>query len=133
MNDILIVDDDPNILPALSSFIRDKQFTVRTCSSLSQAKEKLKDKIPDGILVDLVLPDGSGLDLVDILSSEATQIIIMTGFPSLDSAIAGVRSKAVDYLVKPIELNRLRLWLIGLNNSQKNEGTGLQVRDMVLR
>lgn len=118
MSDILIVDDDENILPVLSKFISKKDFTVRTCRTLSQAKQSLAEKLPDGVLVDLVLPDGSGLDLVDVLKSEATQIIIMTGHPSLDSAIAGVRGNAIDYLVKPIELERLNLWLSGLNTSK---------------
>lgn len=118
MSDILIVDDDSNILPVLTDVFNRKDFAVRTCSSLHQAQHELSQKIPDGLLVDLVLPDGSGLELVERLKCESTQIIIMTGYPTLDSAIAGVRSNAVDYLVKPIELDRLRSWLDKLKTLQ---------------
>lgn len=115
MPDILIVDDDPVILPTLQEYLGKREVTVRISSSLMQAREEIAKKIPDGLLVDLVLPDGSGLELVDELKNEATQIIIMTGFPSIETAIAGVRVNAVDYLVKPLELARLRTWLEGFS------------------
>ncbi len=126
MLDILIVDDDAHILPALTKFISKKECNVRTCNTLSQAKEFISAQVPDGVLVDLVLPDGNGMELVDLLNDEASQIIIMTGYPSMDSAIAGVRSKAVDYLIKPIELERLKLWLNGLNEERSKQGFSRQ-------
>jgi DNA-binding NtrC family response regulator len=115
MPDILIVDDDPVILPTLQEYLGKREVTVRVSSSLEQAREEIAKKIPDGLLVDLVLPDGSGLELVDELKNEATQIIIMTGFPSVETAIAGIRVNAVDYLIKPLELARLRTWLDGFS------------------
>jgi DNA-binding NtrC family response regulator len=114
MIDILIVDDDKDILPALTKLLKRDCLQIRTAESVHKAKEEIKKKIPDGLIVDLILADGSGLELIDILQNDATQIIIMTGFPTLDTAIVGLRSKAVDYLVKPIEMERLRNWLDGL-------------------
>jgi DNA-binding NtrC family response regulator len=114
MPDILVVDDDPLILPLLKQYLSNKNFTVRATASLQEARKELARKLPDGLLIDIRLPDGSGLELVEELKDSPTQIIIMTGFPSLESAIAGVRGNAVDYLMKPIELPRLQNWLNGL-------------------
>jgi two-component system, NtrC family, response regulator AtoC len=115
MPDILVVDDDPLILPVLKEYLCKKNFTVRVTASLLEARRELARKIPDGLLVDLGLPDGSGIELVEELKNTPTQIIIMTGTPSLETAIAGVRWNAVDYLVKPIELPRLQNWLEGFD------------------
>ena len=124
MLDILIVDDDQAIVSALNEMLTKRGASVRAASSLAGAKEELSKKIPDGLLVDLVLPDGSGLDLTRFLQREATQYIIMTGHPSLNSAIEGVRNNADDYLIKPIELNRLKIWLDGLVSNEDKESAG---------
>lgn len=114
MLDILVIDDDPVMLLTLKEYFCKRSFNVRTSASLLEARSEIAKKMPDGLLVDLVLPDGSGLELINDLSNTPAQIIIMTGFPSVDTAIASVRGNAVDYLVKPVELGRLQNWLQGL-------------------
>lgn len=128
MPDVLIVDDDPVILPTLKEYLGNRNIAVRTAATLSDARTELAKKLPDGLLVDLVLPDGSGLELVDLLKNDPVQIIIMTGFPSLDTAIASVRSNAIDYLVKPIQLGRLRSWLSGLGGEDAKTQTPVAVK-----
>lgn len=128
--DIMIVDDDPNLFPALEKILGAMDVTVRTSVSIEDAKQQLQVKIPDGLLIDLVLPDGSGLELVDFLKEEDTQIIIMTGYPSLDSAISGLRSNAVDYLIKPLEIARVRAWVKRLQSEhQLSAGMPENVRE----
>jgi DNA-binding NtrC family response regulator len=64
---------------------------------------------PDVLLTDLLLPDGQGIDLVeDLESRNSTQVVVMTGHASVESAVEALRAGATDYLVKPIDVERLR-------------------------
>jgi len=61
------------------------------------------------VLTDLVLPDGQGIELVDTLGAgAATELVVITGHASMESAIEALRAGATDYLVKPIDVERLR-------------------------
>lgn len=108
MADVLIVDDDNNFTPALAEYIRREGFSVRTARSVEDARVALSRSLPDAVLIDLVLPDGSGLDIVDELEESATNVILVTGHPSVPTAVAGLRAGVMDYLVKPVDFQRLR-------------------------
>jgi DNA-binding NtrC family response regulator len=104
----LIVDDDPVALDSLAELVADEGFTTSTAGTLAEAREHLRDT-PDVVLLDLVLPDGNGMDLFeDISARRSTQIILITGHASLETSIEALRLGAADYLVKPINVAHLR-------------------------
>ncbi|QSN60512.1 sigma-54 dependent transcriptional regulator [Caballeronia sp. M1242] len=108
----LIVEDDPNSLSGLSAILSADGFSVDTATTLAEARSALTRFIPDVVLIDLNLPDGSGLDLLPSLPSQppdgALPVIVMTGNATVESAIEGLRHGIWDYLLKPVNIPRLR-------------------------
>src|SRR6201996_8990172 len=108
----LIVEDDPNSLSGLSAILAADGFSVATATTLAEARAALTRFIPDVVLVDLNLPDGSGLDLLQHLPTQppggALPVIVMTGNATVESAIEGLRHGIWDYLLKPVNIPRLR-------------------------
>ena len=105
----LIVEDDPETLAWLTQLAKQEGFTTATADSLRAARIQLTRLVPDILLSDLLLPDGQGIELVaDLESREATEFVLLTGHASVESAIDALRVGATDYLVKPIDVDRLR-------------------------
>lgn len=108
----LIVEDDPNSLSGLSAILSADGFSVDTAATLAEARAALSRVIPDVVLVDLNLPDGGGLDLLHHLPAQppggALPVIVMTGNATVESAIEGLRHGIWDYLLKPVNIPRLR-------------------------
>ncbi|CAH2773984.1 MAG: Response regulator containing CheY-like receiver, AAA-type ATPase, and DNA-binding domains [uncultured Paraburkholderia sp.] len=108
----LIVEDDPNSLSGLSAILAADGFSVDTATTIAEARAALTRFIPDVVLVDLNLPDGSGLDLLQHLPAhppgDALPVIVMTGNATVESAIEGLRHGIWDYLLKPVNIPRLR-------------------------
>jgi diguanylate cyclase (GGDEF)-like protein len=99
---ILLVDDDPDILRSLTRFLTGQGYTVAAAATGREALTTLQEEeIPLAIL-DLMLPDASGLDLLAHVrqNSPDTEVILFTGLGALDSAIQALRLGAYDYLVK---------------------------------
>jgi two-component system, NtrC family, response regulator AtoC len=105
----LIVDDDPDIVDLLQEVARMEGFTVARAYCLREARIELGRQRPDVLLTDLRLPDGQGIELVNELDNpEATEVIVVTGHATVDSAVAALRAGASDYLVKPAEVERVQ-------------------------
>jgi two-component system response regulator AtoC len=106
---LLLVDDDPEALEWLSELAKAEGFSVAQADSLRAARIHLSRLQPDVLLTDLQLPDGQGIDLVkDLESRESTEVILITGHASVESAVQALRLGASDYLVKPVDVERLR-------------------------
>ena len=109
MPHILIVDDDSNTRAALNELIAAEGFTVALAADLREATIQLGRQTPDAILSDLRLPDGSGMDLLRTVDGRSgVELILMTGHASVDSAVEALRLGIADYLVKPINIQRLK-------------------------
>jgi len=109
MADALLVDDDVSFQAALAELVRAEGFSVETAALKSKARTYLSEHMPDLALVDLKLPDGSGLELLrEIDSQVATEIVLITGNATVDSAVEALRSGASDYLIKPVDIPRLK-------------------------
>jgi two-component system response regulator AtoC len=109
MPHVLLVDDDAETLAWLTELARQEGFTTAVAESLREARIQLTRLQPDILLSDLLLPDGRGIELVaDLESREVTDFILMTGHASVESAIDALRAGASDYLVKPVDIDRLR-------------------------
>lgn len=111
----LAVDDDPNFLSALAELIEGQGFTTNTASTLRDARQQVSRRVPDVALVDLYLPDGSGIDLLkDLEGGAETEVVLMTGHADVESAVQALRLGASDYLTKPLDIGRLKSILAGV-------------------
>ncbi|HTT01383.1 MAG TPA: sigma-54 dependent transcriptional regulator [Steroidobacteraceae bacterium] len=105
----LIVDDDADVVEWLQEVARMEGFTVARAHSLRDARIELGRQHPDVLLTDLRLPDGEGIELVrELEKPDATEVIVVTGHATVDSAVAALRAGASDYLVKPADLERVQ-------------------------
>jgi two-component system, NtrC family, response regulator AtoC len=112
MPHVLIVDDDVNTREALAAITVEEGFTTAVAGSLRDAQAQIVHQRPDVVLIDLKLPDGSGMDLFnDIESRSTTEIVLMTGHASVETAVEALRLGAADYLTKPINFRRLKALL----------------------
>src|SRR5215212_1940017 len=109
MPHLLIVDDDPEALEWLTELAKGEGFTVSQADSLRAARIHMSRLQPDVLLTDLQLPDGQGIELVnDLETKETTEVVLITGHASVESAVQALRLGATDYMVKPVDVERLR-------------------------
>jgi len=105
----LLVDDNPDSLDALSSVVEREGFAVEGVGTLADAREAVLRSLPDVILLDLKLPDGDGMELLEhIDASNRPDVVLITGHASVDTAVMALRERVADYLVKPVDLGRLK-------------------------
>ncbi len=106
---VLVVDDDADFRASILALCAREDFATAEAHTLEEAKGVAKRIRPDVILLDLVLPDGRGLDLLDEGDlAERTEFVVMTGYADTESAIAALREGALDYLPKPVDRPRLQ-------------------------
>lgn len=116
----LAVDDDPNFLSALAELIEGQGFTTNTALNLRDARAQVSNRTPDVALVDLYLPDGSGIDLLkDLELGSTTEVVLMTGHADVESAVQALRLGASDYLTKPLDIGRLKSILANVASVQQ--------------
>src|SRR5438105_14454670 len=109
MPHLLLVDDDPEAVEWLSELAKAEGFTVATADSLRAARIHMSRLQPDVMLTDLQLPDGKGVELVsDLESRDSTEVVLITGHASVESAVEALRLGATDYLAKPVDVERLK-------------------------
>ncbi len=109
---ILIVDDEERILRALGRALRGEGHDVVEAGGGLAAKRLLAERVFDVVVVDNVMPDLTGLDVVRDLTQQAVpgerpQIVLMTAHATVESAIEAMKLGALDYLQKPFEIDEL--------------------------
>ena len=106
---ILIVEDEQALLETLKQFLEKENFTVETASDYREGLMKISDYEYDCLLLDITLPDGNGLKLLEELkrADKPTPVIILSAKDSTDDKIHGLDLGADDYLVKPFDLAEL--------------------------
>ncbi len=107
---VLVVDDDPSVLAMLGRVARREGYDVITCTGGQQALGRMSEERVDLVLVDLMMPDVGGLDVIRALREidRSCHVVIMSGQATIDSAVEAVKLGARDYLTKPFDLHRLR-------------------------
>lgn len=107
--DILLIEDDPDLREEVATFLRYSSFAVRECAGVTQAASAIRERRPDAALIDVLLPDGSGLALLPILRSEAPQCVnfMLSARFELQLKLDAYRQGADNYLVKPIDPREL--------------------------
>jgi len=105
----LLIDDNDDFLVGLAEIASQEGFAVTTAGSLKEARERLSRGPVDLLVIDLSLPDGEGIELLEELKeTPGTDAIIVSGAATVDSAIEALRFGALDYLPKPLDIRRLR-------------------------
>lgn len=106
---VLIVDDDIDSAQMLGMLASNAYTSVATAHTLLEARKQIALHPPDIILLDLVLPDGSGMALFDDPQLlQRAEVVLVTGHASLETSIQALRLGAADYLVKPVNPDHLR-------------------------
>jgi two-component system, NtrC family, response regulator HydG len=100
---VLLVDDEPDFVAAATEMLQMHSHEVATAQTLSRAREMLDKDIPDVLLLDLMLPDGNGLELLEETVRELKRVVLITGHPGIKSHIRDLSGPSVSYLTKPID------------------------------
>ena len=110
MPTLLIVDDEPSILHAFRRAFRDDSLDVLTAETAADGLGHARLRHPDVVVLDVHLPDLSGLDMLRRLREldARSPVIFITGHGDADDAIEAMKLGAYDYLLKPLELSQLR-------------------------
>ncbi len=106
---ILVVDDDDPVRNACCEIARNMGFTVHGADSVPSARAMIKQQVVDLLLLDLKLPGGGGLLLLEEIKAlhPETAVVVMTAFATVSSAVEAMRIGAADYLTKPFALEEL--------------------------
>ncbi|MCQ5362934.1 MAG: response regulator [Candidatus Methanomethylicia archaeon] len=120
---ILIVDDDEDIVESLSTLLSNAGYVVDVALNGEEAIKKSKEKVYNVALIDVVLPDMTGIDLLTKLEERkpATRKIIITGYASLDNAVKALNLGADAYLIKPVDPEELISTVKKQIEEQENE------------
>ncbi|MFO1003360.1 MAG: response regulator transcription factor [Planctomycetaceae bacterium] len=135
MSRVLVVEDQPNLLRSIVSATTEAGFVVVGASTLSDAAEHFRDP-PDLVILDIMLPDGSGLEWLKRLRDAANDvpILLLTARDSIEDRVRGLDGGADDYLVKPFSIDellaRMRALLRRARSEGQNEPRVLQVHDI---
>lgn len=107
---ILIVDDDPDILTALHDLLEYDGFLVTEVSTCRDALEQVSTVEFSAVLLDIGLPDGDGLTVLEIIQTSAPSlpVIVITAFTSQDYRAKSLSGGAFSYLTKPYNRDELR-------------------------
>ena len=121
---LLIVEDEPGLLESLHSYLSDEGYSCETSASLKDAEEKISLYLYDCLLIDVNLPDGSGLDLIEPVKKRNPNagIVIVSARETLDDRIKGLNLGADDYIVKPFHLAELNARIQSLLRRIKFDG-----------
>jgi DNA-binding NtrC family response regulator len=110
MISVLVVDDDRTVRETLADFFDTVGYSARTAATASEGRQAAAAHAPDVVLVDLRLPDASGLTLLEALRADDPElgVIVLTGHADVATAVRAMREGALDFLEKPVDLEALQ-------------------------
>jgi len=128
----LIVDDDEGILWVLDKVLREEGLEVSQAGSISEAQKILQEKAVDMVFLDVFLPDGNGMDLLE--SGTLTMpVVMLTAETTFGHAAEAYRIGAMEYLPKPFDLDEVRQLVQRVQPTQKkNRPTKEQKEDVII-
>jgi two-component system response regulator PilR (NtrC family) len=128
--DLLIVDDEASLRDFLSIVFEEEGWRVETAASLAAARIAFAKNEPDLILCDLMLPDGSGIDLVREVKTAAPSVavIMITAHTSTKSAVEALKAGAFDYIAKPFDIDELKIIVRNAAERKELEDENLHLR-----
>ncbi len=108
---ILVIDDEPFIRKTFEEVLRGKRYGVSSAASIAEAERLMKREQFDVVFVDVRLPDGEGMSILERVSKGSTPplAIMMSGFGTIESAVECMRAGAFDYLTKPFSISQIEV------------------------
>ncbi|HIJ60339.1 MAG TPA: sigma-54-dependent Fis family transcriptional regulator [Nitrospirae bacterium] len=109
----LVIDDESNIRKVLKIILKELNFNIKDASTIEEGEELISNENFDIALVDLRLPDGSGIEILKKIKTinHDTVVILITAFASAENAVQAMKAGAYDYLIKPFNLDEIRIKL----------------------
>jgi len=106
---ILVVDDELLIRDLLYDFFSSQGWDISVAENGEKALEIIRSKKIDLVLTDIKMPEMDGLTLASLVnqSHPGIPVVVMTGYPSVDTAVSALRNKVADYVIKPFNINQL--------------------------
>ena len=106
---LLLVDDDAPLRERLARALRERGYEVRTAGSTDEALVLAREESPELAVIDLRMPGRSGLELLKELRQHdpGTQVLVLTGYGSIGTAVEATKLGAVGYLQKPVDADEL--------------------------
>ena len=108
---ILITEDDEGLRPSLERSVARGGYEVFSAACVSEAVGVLQERNIDLVLLDINLPDGSGFDVLEAAHNIDNEIVVImiTAFPDVKTAVSSMKKGAIDFIIKPFELEELHL------------------------
>jgi DNA-binding response OmpR family regulator len=124
---VLLLEDEIELAQSIKKYLSTHQLICENVSLISQAIQKISSYDYDCVILDLMLPDGNGLDVLKELKkmNKAEGIILLTAKDTLESKIEGLQLGADDYLTKPFHLSELLVRIQALIRRKKFQGSSV--------
>jgi DNA-binding response OmpR family regulator len=124
---VLVIEDEIAIQDSISTYLTQQGYICETASRVSEADEKVGFYEYDCIIVDLMLPDGTGLEIISKLKKERVKagILILTAKNSIEDKVKGLELGADDYLTKPFHLSELHARINAIIRRKHFDGDNL--------
>ena len=108
---ILVVDDEPQILQAIAGLLQDEDFVVLTAPDGEAALKKVREELPDLVLLDIALPGRDGLEILKDLKDQhpTLPVIMISAYGSVENAVKATRLGAYDFIEKPPHADKIIL------------------------
>ncbi len=106
---VLIVEDNKDLGESIRQYLKDEGYICELCGSVFEAEDRLLQYQYDGILLDIMLPDGNGLELLRFMQQNCIQscVLIISAKDALDDKVTGLDLGADDYITKPFHMPEL--------------------------
>ena len=106
---ILVIDDDESITNTMKAILEDEGYIVDLAATGREAIKRTEETAYNVTLIDIRLPDMEGVELLKLMKDAVprTRKIMMTGYPSMQNAVAALNKNADVYLIKPVDIEKL--------------------------
>jgi len=106
---ILVVDDDESIRNTVKTILEDEGYIVDSAATGKEAIKRTEETLYNVVLLDIRLPDIEGVELLKLIKDAVprTRKIMVTGYPSMQNAVAALNKNAAAYLIKPVDIEKL--------------------------
>jgi DNA-binding response OmpR family regulator len=121
---VLIIEDEPELVQSIITYLKGENYSCEAATTIETALEKIERFDYDCILLDITLPDGSGLALLEQLKKDnkTDGVIIISAKNAIDDRIKGLNLGADDYLAKPFHLSELSARVAAVIRRRRFEG-----------
>ena len=132
---VLVVDDEPQIVRGLKVILRSEGYEVQTAESVAEALDAVAVRPPDALVLDLVLPDGSGVDVcTEVRSWSGLPIVVLSAVGDEREKVRALDAGADDYITKPFGSEELlaRLRAVLRRSQDGGEEPAIEIGDLVI-